>query len=139
MLKLITGAPKALAVKVVKKAAVYLIRKEGDVLQTELVNRIHEEGPATIDKVFDAWQAKLEQGLLALPAAVRKVPVLGGYLGLFADSAAEKAVKAVQYHGDLLQEQAKKALHAGGIPALNRLVDEAQDALIIRIEAFQVK
>jgi len=103
-----------------KAQARKIVREEGDSLQDEGVEFIKDRGPSGVDDAFDKSQARLI-------AAVNRIKLLPGFAKTIIND-------IVRDEGDRWQAKAKLAVLDQGVGAFNRVVDQAQDKLIARID-----
>lgn len=113
-----------IALPFVKKYAVGIVQKEGDVLQAKVLYLYDTEGPKGIDRAFDSMQMKMIE-------LANRIPLAPDWLK-------KSIVNIVQEEGDDLQVQVKKVAAKGGHAAIEKAFDAAQIAIIARIEAIKL-
>lgn len=126
------GFIKAWLVKSLKKVAVAVVQKEGDVLQGKLRAQVNGEGDACrlcdrLDRVIDEAQRRT----LVLVAS-------SGPTWEFLKPIRAKIAEEITVHGDKLQSKLREEVRVHGPKVIDQVFDRAQATLIANIEALSL-
>ena len=103
-----------------KKLGCWAIQKEGGILRGKVKDALTAQGPAAIDKLFDASQAKLEQAVLKLP--------------FLSDGVKASINGVIEAEGNALQDRLKTSAVQGGTAAIDHAFDLFIAAAVEKIQ-----